>query len=65
MRNLKYEFGPLEIDQLVQRLNQEGITDAKVEPRRTGYIIHLVSICAVALLRNLIFFRLNTITVLL
>lgn len=49
MRNLKYEFGPLEIDQLVQRLNQEGITDAKVEPRRTGYIIHLVSICAVAL----------------
>uniref|UniRef100_A0A1B6MCP8 Beta-Casp domain-containing protein n=1 Tax=Graphocephala atropunctata TaxID=36148 RepID=A0A1B6MCP8_9HEMI len=41
MRNLQYEYGPLGIDQFVQRLNQEGISDAKIEPHKNGYIIHL------------------------
>lgn len=39
--NCQYEFGSLDIDQFVQKLSHEGITDAKVEPGTNGYIIHL------------------------
>ncbi|KAL1123383.1 hypothetical protein AAG570_002465 [Ranatra chinensis] len=41
LRQLKYEWGNLDIDQFVQKLNQEGIKDAKVERSNTGFIIHL------------------------
>uniref|UniRef100_A0A1B6CJW2 Beta-Casp domain-containing protein n=1 Tax=Clastoptera arizonana TaxID=38151 RepID=A0A1B6CJW2_9HEMI len=36
-----FEFGTVDIDQFVQRLNLEGFIDAKVEPGSTGFIIHL------------------------
>lgn len=42
-RKPTYEWGWLDIEQFVQKLSEEGITDAKVEPGNTGYIIHLVS----------------------
>lgn len=41
-RKPSYEWGWLDIEQFVQKLSQEGITDAKVEHGNPGYIIHLV-----------------------
>ncbi|KAL0267847.1 UNVERIFIED_CONTAM: hypothetical protein PYX00_010000 [Menopon gallinae] len=40
-RKPSYEWGWLDIEQFVQKLSQEGITDAKVEHGNPGYIIHL------------------------
>lgn len=37
-----YTWGSLDIDEFVQKITQEGITDAKVTKGSTGYIIHLV-----------------------
>lgn len=36
-----YTWGSLDIDEFVQKITQEGITDAKVTKGSTGYIIHL------------------------
>lgn len=41
LKNTPYEWGSLNVVQFVQKLNQEGITDAKVEPNANGFIIHL------------------------
>ncbi|CAH0380737.1 unnamed protein product [Bemisia tabaci] len=40
-QNSQFEWGTVNVDLFVQRLNEEGITDAKVEPSPSGYIIHL------------------------
>lgn len=40
-RNHQYEMGALDVEQFVERLVHEGITEVKVEPNATGYIIHL------------------------
>lgn len=37
-----YTWGSLDIDEFIQKITQEGITDAKVEQVASGYIIHLV-----------------------
>lgn len=37
-----YTWGSLDIDEFIQKITQEGITDAKVEQAASGYIIHLV-----------------------
>jgi glutaredoxin 2 len=37
-----YTWGSLDIDEFIQKITQEGITDAKVEQVPSGYIIHLV-----------------------
>ncbi|KAG8234922.1 hypothetical protein J437_LFUL015330 [Ladona fulva] len=36
-----YTWGTLDIDDFIQKITQEGITDAKVEQGPNGYIIHL------------------------
>ncbi|PNF25606.1 Integrator complex subunit 9 [Cryptotermes secundus] len=36
-----YTWGSLDIDEFIQKITQEGITDAKVEQVASGYIIHL------------------------
>ncbi|XP_071440808.1 integrator complex subunit 9 [Hetaerina americana] len=36
-----YTWGSLDIDDFIQKITQEGITDAKVEQGSSGYIIHL------------------------
>ncbi|KAK7867634.1 hypothetical protein R5R35_014827 [Gryllus longicercus] len=36
-----YTWGVLDIDEFIQKITQEGITDAKVEQVASGYIIHL------------------------
>ena len=38
-----YTWGCLDIDEFIQKITQEGITDAKVEQVASGYIVHLVS----------------------
>uniref|UniRef100_A0A8D8R9A0 Integrator complex subunit 9 n=1 Tax=Cacopsylla melanoneura TaxID=428564 RepID=A0A8D8R9A0_9HEMI len=40
-RSHQYEMGALDVEQFVERLVHEGITEVKVEPNATGYIIHL------------------------
>ncbi|KAI5755492.1 hypothetical protein M8J77_017409 [Diaphorina citri] len=42
-RHHQYETGALDVEQFVERLVHEGITDVKVEPNSTGYIIHLLN----------------------
>lgn len=44
LKNIQYEWGSLNVADFVQKLAQEGITDAKVEPSANGVIIHLVSL---------------------
>lgn len=44
LKNIQYEWGSLNVMDFVQKLAQEGITDAKVEPSASGVIIHLVII---------------------
>lgn len=45
MNDIKYEWGKLDVEDLLQRLAQEGITDAKVEQGSDSNrcIIHLPS----------------------
>lgn len=42
VKNIQYEWGSLNVADFVQKLSQEGITNAKVEPSGSGVIIHLV-----------------------
>lgn len=42
-KNVKYEWGSVNINEFKQKLFQEGITDAKVESRGENVVIHLVS----------------------
>lgn len=42
-KNMKYEWGNVNISEFIQKLTKEGITDAKVEPGGTGVMIHLVN----------------------
>lgn len=42
LKNIQYEWGSLNVVDFVQKLAQEGITDAKVEQSANGVIIHLV-----------------------
>lgn len=42
MKNCRYTWGTLNIDKFVKKLNEEGITDVKVEQKPRGSIIHLV-----------------------
>lgn len=41
-KNVKYEWGNVNISEFIQKLTKEGITDAKVEPGGNGVVIHLV-----------------------
>ncbi|XP_063226074.1 integrator complex subunit 9 [Bacillus rossius redtenbacheri] len=36
-----YTWGSLNVEEFIQKISQEGITDAKVEKGASGYIIHL------------------------
>jgi integrator complex subunit 9 len=54
LRQLKYEWGSLDVDLFVQKLKQEGISDAKVEHSNAGFIIHLVRLFSLFLIIILI-----------
>ncbi|KAK9744744.1 Metallo-beta-lactamase superfamily [Popillia japonica] len=41
-KNMKYEWGNVNISEFIQKLTKEGITDAKVEPGGNGVMIHLL-----------------------
>uniref|UniRef100_T1JKD7 Beta-Casp domain-containing protein n=1 Tax=Strigamia maritima TaxID=126957 RepID=T1JKD7_STRMM len=40
-RPVSYTWGTLDVDEFVQKLAKEGITDVKVEESATGHIVHL------------------------
>lgn len=41
--NVKYEWGNINVNEFLQKLNKEGINDAKVESSGNSVMIHLVS----------------------
>lgn len=43
-KNVKYEWGNINVNEFLQKLNKEGITDAKVESSGNSVMIHLVSL---------------------
>ena len=42
LKHCKYTWGALNIEKFMKRLNEEGITDAKLEQSADGSMIHLV-----------------------
>lgn len=41
-KNVKYEWGNINVNEFLQKLSKEGITDAKVESSGGSVMIHLV-----------------------
>lgn len=43
LKNVKYEYGSLDVDLLVKRLSQDGITNIKMERKGNVLTLHLVN----------------------
>lgn len=43
LNNVKYEYGTLDVDMLIKRLVQDGITNIKMERNGTALTLHLVN----------------------
>lgn len=43
LKNVKYEYGTLDVDMLIKRLTQDGITNIKMERQGNIVILHLVN----------------------
>lgn len=41
-KNIRYEWGNVNVNEFLQKLSKEGITDAKVESIGSSVMIHLV-----------------------
>lgn len=43
LKNVKYEYGSLDVDMLIKRLSQDGITNIKMERQGNILTLHLVN----------------------
>lgn len=51
-KEVRYEWGNLNVTEFLQKLAQDGIVDAKVESSANGVMIHLVKIVCVRFITN-------------